>query len=263
MSDRRAMRRVGGAIVAAGAVGLAMSAPAGAQEQGLQASGVYINQGTGSTTTSISIDGNQLTVRVEAMGVAPGLPHAQHIHGELGTEGSCPALAEVDADGDGNISTVEGVANYGTVKISLTTEGDTSPDSALAIDRFPVADDDGTYTYERTFEVDAEIAESLEGWVAINHGVDLDQSGEYDGDLVSSLDDSLPLEATMPATCGVLVAAQVETTPTGAVEAGAGGTADDARWSWTGWTLGALAALFGFSALGAGRELLRVRTDRE
>ncbi len=34
------------------------------------------------------------------------------------------------------------------------------------------------------------------------HGIDLDDSGAYDGAARSSLTDSLPLEATIPVLCG-------------------------------------------------------------
>ena len=55
------------------------------------------------------------------------------------------ALADHRADGDrdGFISVAEGVPFYGSIAQSLTTDGDTSPSSALALDRYPVADDDG------------------------------------------------------------------------------------------------------------------------
>ncbi len=231
---------IGSAAVAAISVGV--TAPASAQD--LQADGIYTNQGNGTTTALVSIDGDQMTVRIEANGLSPSLVHAQHIHGEVGVQASCPGI-DADADGDGIVSTVEGAGQYGTVKVSLTTEGDTSPDSALAIDRYPVAEADGTYVYERTFTVDPEVAANVSLWTVVVHGVDLDESGEYDGDARSSLTDELPLEATMPATCGALVTAQVTATPTGGVAAGAGGTAQGTN---TG--LAILLGLGGLTALG-------------
>lgn len=218
------IKRLGAGLAAVALLGLV--APGAAAQQELQSTGVYVNAGgNGSTRTNVSINGNELTVRIEATGVAASLVHAQHIHGEAGTVGECPTLG-TDPDGDGFLSTAEGVAQYGTVKVSLTESGDTSADSALAVDRFPVAGDDGSYVYERTIEVDPDVAAEIENWVVIVHGVDADGSGAYDGDLKSSLTDDLPLEATMPATCGTFDVAQVSTTPTGSVAAGAGGTAD-------------------------------------
>lgn len=239
----RRVRRSSFAVVGALATIAVLSSPAAAED--LSSTGVYINEGQGTALTSVSIDGNQMTIRIEANGMAPELPHAQHIHGEPGVAGSCPAIAEADADGDGVISTAEGVGQYGTVKVSLTTEGDTSPDSALAVDRFPVAGADGTYVYERTIEIDEDVAANIADWVVITHGVDLDGSGAYDGEAVSSLTEDLPLEATMPATCGTFQAAQVEATPVGGVAAGAGGTA-------SGSTSGPDTGLLVFGALGVG-----------
>ena len=46
--------------------------------------------------------------------------------------------------------------------MSLTTRGDSSPSSALAVPRFPVADADGNYSYRRNFRVSAELADVLE-----------------------------------------------------------------------------------------------------
>ena len=57
------------------------------------------------------------------------------------------------------------------------------------------------------------------------HGVDKDGSGTYDGDVVSDLDPSLPMEATAPAACGAFEEAQMGTAPNGGAETGAGGTA--------------------------------------
>ena len=201
---------------------LLLAGPLSAED--LQADGIYINEGNGTTKALVSVDGDQVIVRIEANGVSASLVHAQHIHGELDTDGECPGI-EADADGDGIISTAEGVGQYGSVKVALTTDGDTTADSALALERFPVAEADGTYVYERTFEVDADVTANVARWVVIVHGVDLDENGEYDGDARSSLTDDLPLEGTMPATCGKLVVAQVASTPSGGVAAGAGGTA--------------------------------------
>lgn len=155
-----------------------------------------------SGTVALSQRGNMVTVEVEASGLAPGLPHAQHLHGVLGGMNTCPTLAD-DTDGDGLISTVEGIPAYGAIQVSLTTEGDTSPASGLAVDRFPVADDEGNLSYVRTIEVSPEVAADLDSLHVIIHGIDINGDGGYDfGAGPSSLDPSLPLEATVPALCG-------------------------------------------------------------
>lgn len=155
----------------------------------------------------------KVIVTIDASGLAPNLPHAQHIHvpgGEDGGEfvrGACPTIAD-DGNGDGLVDTLEGVPAYGGVKQSLTTSGDTGPGSALAVDRFPVADADGNLTYERTFTpTDDRVHEQLGDVEVVVHGIDLDGSGAYDGDAESSLtagnpDLFVPLEATIPVLCG-------------------------------------------------------------
>jgi hypothetical protein len=88
----------------------------------------------------------------------------------------------------------------------LTTRGDTSPKSALAVNRFPVANAKGSVHYERTFSVSANVAKNLGKKVIVQHGVDLNDNGRYDFKAAgkSELDPSLPQEATIPATCGVI-----------------------------------------------------------
>ncbi len=171
---------------------------------------------------NVSLTGTSAEVTLNVAGVVD-LVHAQHFHGEYGAENSCPT-DDLDVDGDGLVSTVEGVPSYGNVKASLVTEGPTDESYALAIAAFPVASG-GSYEYNRTIEVPQELADNMANMIVVVHGIDLDGSGEYDGDAPSSLDPSLPLEATIPAGCATLVAAGM--TPAGAVAAGAGGTAAD------------------------------------
>ncbi|CAN5839813.1 hypothetical protein BH23ACT10_BH23ACT10_39430 [soil metagenome] len=178
-----------------------------------------LNDSGVTASADLTLADRELEIEITAQGLAPGQPHAQHIHGVIGETSACPT-AENDEDGDGLVSTAEGVPSYGGVLQSLTTEGDTSGDSALAVDRFPVAGDDGSVTYTRTFELPEDVAGDLGNLHLALHGIDLDDSGEYDGDAKSSLDDSLPLEATIPAACGTLAAM-----PSGGVQTGAGGTA--------------------------------------
>lgn len=153
---------------------------------------------------ALVLDGTTLSVTLSAQDLSAGQPHAMHIHHEAGRPSECPDDG-FDADGDGLLTTAEGVPAYGGVVVALTTEGDFGADSGLAVERFPTADDDGRLEFERTFELDAETAEMLRGAqvAVVLHGQDLDGSGSYDGDAESSLDPSLPLEATLPVACGV------------------------------------------------------------
>jgi hypothetical protein len=209
--------------IAAAAFPLLTITAASAADGSYQADLGALNSSGVSGTGMVTLDGNQATVMIEASGLVAGAPHAQHFH--IGAEGTCPTDA-ADEDGDGFLSTTEGAPFYGSIGTSLTTEGDTSPDSGLAVDRFPTAEG-GSLSYERTFEVSDDVAAAFENGTAVLvvHGVDKNGNGTYDGDVMSDLDPSLPMEATAPAACGALSMAQMGTTPTGGAETGAGSTA--------------------------------------
>ena len=150
-----------------------------------------------------------VTIIVEARNVTPNQPHAQHIHGE-GDRCPTPEARDARVD-DGLIDTAEGVPFYGSVVVSLTTSDTTlTAGDALALNRFPVADANGNYTYERTLtigsQIPADVVNELEEYEVVIHGIDLDGSGAYDGEARSSLTDSAPLEATIPAACGGFIA---------------------------------------------------------
>jgi hypothetical protein len=116
----------------------------------------------------------------------------------------CPTMA--DAGRDNVLTTAEGLPDYGPIQVSLTTKGDTSPKSALAVDRFPVANAKGSVNYERTISVPSNVAKNLGEKAIVQHGVDLNNNGRYDFKAAgkSELDPSLPQEATAPANCGVI-----------------------------------------------------------
>jgi hypothetical protein len=147
----------------------------------------------------------KLTTKIYSKGLAPKLPHAQHIHGWKQAVSECPTLA-ADENGDRLVNTAEGLPSYGPILKSLTTRGDTSPDSALAVDRFPVANKYGSLYYKRTFNVAPKVANKLGKFAIVQHGVDLNHNGRYDFRSAgrSELDPSLPQEATLPANCGVI-----------------------------------------------------------
>ncbi|MGW0917105.1 hypothetical protein ACWD1Z_36185 [Streptomyces sp. NPDC002784] len=177
-----------------------------------------VNKVTGSGTAMVHLEGNKAHVTVKHSGLLAGAPHAQHFH--IGAKGVCPPES-VAKKRNGNLSlnTTDGAPFYGGIGTSLTTTGDTSPDSGLAIDRFPVGDN---VRYERSITLSDEAAKSLrEGTgVVVVHGIDYNGNGKYDNVLgPSDLDPSLPSEATNPALCGALKMAAK-----GAVAGGQGGT---------------------------------------
>ncbi|MGF1562283.1 MAG: DUF4394 domain-containing protein [Geminicoccaceae bacterium] len=81
------------------------------------------NSGVSGLVTAL-LDGDQLTVKVDANGLEPGMPHAQHIHGAFDADGtvidSTTPVPAQDTDGDGFIEVLEGATSYGPVLVSLT-----------------------------------------------------------------------------------------------------------------------------------------------
>ena len=158
-------------------------------------------------TRLTALPNGKIQVKVYVEDLAPNLPHAMHLHGIMSdgafVAGACPTIAD-DADDNGLVDTLEGVGDYGLVRVSLTTKGDTSPASALALDRFPVANANGVLSYSRTFTPTSDaVWTGLGALEVVVHGVDLNGNGVYDFEAgPSSLTDAAPLEATLPAVCG-------------------------------------------------------------
>jgi hypothetical protein len=198
------LKKTGAALVLVGAAYMSLTPAAFAQEA-FQADLAPLNNSAASGKANLALEGDQLTTDIASDGLAPNLPHAQHIHGLEQAMSECPTLAN-DQDGDGLVNTTEGAPSYGPILTSLTTEGDTSPESGLAVDRFPVANEDGTLTYGRTLGVPSTVAERLGEFAIVQHGVDLNGNGVYDEEAAgpSDLDPSLPQEATIPANCGTI-----------------------------------------------------------
>ena len=165
------------------------------------------NSSASGETRIKALPNGKVQVKVEAWGLTPGV-HAMHLHGVPGeaTDNACPGP---DAAGDDGVVTVlDGAPFYGGILTSLTTSGDTSPASALALDRFPVADASGYLEYSRTFDDAAALTDAGSVQVVV-HGIDFDGNGTYAFDAddpfssrSSSLGESIPLEATVPVLCG-------------------------------------------------------------
>jgi Cu/Zn superoxide dismutase len=247
--------RIAGASFAAAAA-LALSvAPAFAADGSVTANlkPVAGNGVDGSGTAMVEVQGNKITVTMAANGLLPDNPHAAHIHFGAEARHECPVLSD-DKNGDGHLNTTEGGPAYGDVVVSLTKTGDTSPKSALAIDRFDTAPG-GKLTYQRgSIKVSSDVANAITAGesVVVIHGVDHNEDGKYSGDTKSDLDPKLPTEATDPAICGVLASA-----PSGGVQTGAGGTADNNQ------ALGlALGGGFLLAAMGTGAFATRKATNR-
>jgi Cu/Zn superoxide dismutase len=174
----------------------------------------------------LSLEGDRLTVNLTARGLTPNAPHVAHVHGAPDSNGFRCGTADDDVNGDGIVSTTEGAPHTGAAGISLTTRGDTSSTSGLAVERFPTADAAGNLTYQRTFSVPQNYIANFRQLLVIQHGVDINKNGTYDFDKgPSDLLPSLPAEATAPATCGTIETAAIGLIPRGGVETGSDGPA--------------------------------------
>lgn len=115
---------------------------------------------------------------------------------------NCPgADRRDDLVADGLIETVEGLDDYGPVQVSFTTRGDTSSDSLLALDRFPVSKGNGRLKYQRSFKIPTDVAQRLEDHHIVIRGEDFDGDGAYGGRTTAL---GAPLETELPVACGEL-----------------------------------------------------------
>jgi hypothetical protein len=121
---------------------------------------------------------------------------------------------------------------YGGIFVSLTTTGDTSWTSGLAVNRMPVADAHGNLSYERTIpaaDLPPDTVAHLKDLHLVQHGVDANRNGRYD---LPGLGEStfakalgvpnIPAEETDPVTCGLAAQAAAVTLPHGGVATGDG-----------------------------------------
>jgi hypothetical protein len=148
----------------------------------------------------------RLAIDIDVRGLARNLPHAQHIHFGAQARHECPTIRD-DRNNDFRLTTTEGAPAYGPIRVSLTTRGDTSPASALAVKRFPTTPR-GVEHYNRHTRTKGFVARAIRRGkaVVVIHGVDYNGNGKYDFRSAgrSELDRSLPAEATDPAACGRL-----------------------------------------------------------
>ena len=247
------------AALGVAAAPILLSAPAHADTVEFQLNEINGSGATAGAVITTNADGS-MTVRINGSGFTPNSPHAQHLHGGVSGNFFCPPASR-DKNGDGQVSTEEGVPDYGGIMLSLTTKGDASADSGLAGDRMPIADAQGNLSYERTIPA-AMIPEGITANVkdlhVVQHGLDADGNGKYD---LEALGESvfakslgvagIPEEATNPATCGEVV-------PTGTIDMG--GTSTDGTEALPALALGG-AALLGAAGLAAGRRRLLSRVD--
>lgn len=133
--------------------------------------GALNNSGVHGTAT-LMLEGNLLTVTVEAMGLEAGKPHPQHVHGftDNTRNSTCPT-SSFDTNGDGLIDLGESIPAYGPILLDL------SP--------MPTADAMGNVRYTRTFTISSNLL-PLQNRAFVLHGLTV--NGEY--------------MATLPVACG-------------------------------------------------------------
>jgi hypothetical protein len=101
-------------------------------------------------SAQLTLDGNLLTVKINATGLEPNETHPQHIHGLFDAKGKpansiSPTLAQ-DTNNDGYIELAEGQVTYGPVIVPLTSP----PGGALA--NFPTAPN-GIINFMQTYDL--------------------------------------------------------------------------------------------------------------
>jgi hypothetical protein len=213
------------------------------------------SSGASGTAVLTALPGGDLRVRITAAGLVPGAVHVQHLHGSVdGMDFHCPPPS-ADRDSDGYVSTEEGLPSYGAIFVALTTRGDVSRASGLAMDRMPAADASGVVRFDRTIagaDLPPGTVEHLKDLHVVQHGIDANGNGRYD---LGALGEStlarsaglggIPQEATHPATCGMIAGAAAGSVPVGVVATGDGSSLSSA----SPWPAFGVLALIG--ALGA------------
>lgn len=122
---------------------------------------------SGTTGTAwLTLNGNKLSVSINATGLEADQVHAQHIHGLSSGNASCPPMS-ADKNGDGLVSLEEGVPFYGAVLQPL--------------EPYPTADASGKVNFKATYTVDPSKLGSLTDRVIVLHGMTV--KGKYDGSL--------------------------------------------------------------------------------
>ncbi len=151
-----------------------------------------LNNSGVSGTATVTVEGDQFTVTVDAQGTEAESVHAQHIHGFASDVSSCPT-ADADTSGDGRISVGEGAPAYGGILVPL--DGSLNEAEGLGeLETFPTGN--GSYAYEQSITTsnlavneDQSFGDlTLGNHAIVVHGQTVD--GEY--------------KATRPVACGTL-----------------------------------------------------------
>ncbi len=178
--------------------------------------------GSGVTgTATITQKGSDIDVTINATGLEANAPHPQHIHGLIEGDSKTPTLAD-DADGDGFIELLEGLPQYGGIRVSLT-----SPEGG-ALEDFPTAPD-GTIDFQQTYKFDVTNQEMfrdfanlipLEDREIVLHGRSLEE-GDGAGTM-NEADGTAGYKAVLPVAAGEIVSDSDVATGADTIDGGKG-----------------------------------------
>lgn len=159
-------------------------------------------------TAKFTVDGNIVTIEVEAFSLPPNMMHLQHLHDfKDGSEAKCPPFEEADDNDDGVVDLIE-TRDYSGITMIPLHENPVSLE--IKTETYPTANEEGDLTYTNSFTLDSMATAveekygienfDLENFVIFLHGisemVDLPES-------VQSLPD-VPASVTLPIACGQL-----------------------------------------------------------
>jgi hypothetical protein len=121
---------------------------------------VPLNNSGVSGTANITLEGNRLTVTINATGLEANQIHPQHIHGRFATGNSGTARDSVaptatnDADRDGFIEAAEAATSTGPAILPLSSPpaNDAAPDPAGSV-KYPTVGADGKLTFTQEYDV--------------------------------------------------------------------------------------------------------------
>lgn len=152
-----------------------------------------------------TIEGDRLTIVIDAKGLPPGIMHLQHFHGFTDNrEATCPTAA-ADVNGDGIIDLIETEPMSGTTMVPFH---DDPVNMQIVNDTYPKASADGSYHYEKTVSLKALQAAFAKAFK--DPDLDLDKRVVYIHTIfpssklpasVASLG-KIPAQVTLPIACG-------------------------------------------------------------
>lgn len=213
------------------ALGLALAVPALTAAASADSGATYQatlsqqNHSGASGTFMLTLNGSQATITEHVTGLASTFngapyPHVQHIH--ISGQHMCPSPS-ADKNGDGVVSTTEGLPDYGPIGTTLSVSGGTAASDGTDV---TIAPSGSSFDYSRTITLDAATMSQVTAGnaVIVVHGLDPTTLSKQAQNEKSDLVPSLPLAATSPAACGALVASQMGTMPSGAAQTGDGGS---------------------------------------